>query len=111
MIQWVPSHLNDKGKEEERVARLADGTTAEAHIAGNDKADELAKEGALMHTDITQVLAEADGRREITRLVQNMMVQIWQEHKEIDSRTSNEDAYDDDPWDTCVQTIPSQPLR
>ena len=52
-IEWVPSHLSDKGKEEELASKLAGGTTTEERILGNDKADESAKLGAQQHRDVT----------------------------------------------------------
>ena len=38
---------------------------------------------------------EPDARLEITRLTQHMLVQIWQQHKQIDARTDDEDLLDD----------------
>ena len=42
----------------------------------------MAKHGAEMHTNIDALIAEADLRKEITCLAQNMMVTIWQEFRQ-----------------------------
>ena len=100
-IQWVPSHLNDEGKEAERADKIERGITTEQRIHGNDRADELAKEGAMLHDDIAQLIIEADARKEVTRLTQNMMVQIWQQHAQVDDRIIAEDAMCDDAVEDC----------
>ena len=48
-IQRMPSHLNDPDKAEQRKRALESCIICEADIAGNDEADKLARDGALMH--------------------------------------------------------------
>ena len=79
-------------------------TTTDEHIRGNDKADELAKLGAQIHADHSHELSAAVGRREITRLVQNMMVQIWLQHIALDDQKEAASGIeeDPDPWEDMI---------
>ena len=75
-IEWMPSHLSESGQEHKKKKYLERGGTLEA-IAGNDGADDLAKKGASIHhkKGIRHYLAEA--RTDLTKITQNMMVEIW----------------------------------
>ena len=50
-----------------------------------------------MHTDTEDIRRKARYRAELTRTVQNMMVEIWMEH-----RASDGTEYSDDPTDIQI---------
>ena len=99
-IEWMPSHLSDSGSEGKKKKYLDGGGDAK-HIAGNDKADALAKKGAEEH-EVCGVRAHLAGAREkLTRIVQNMMVDIWRSEladrfPEKDSKCERIEDDDDD---------------
>ena len=42
-VQWMPSHLGEKGKEKQKEDAISAGLLEEEDILGNDEADKLAK--------------------------------------------------------------------
>ena len=48
-VRWVPSHLDEEGRQADRTKALADGITTDKHIAGNSMADRQADLGRKQH--------------------------------------------------------------
>ena len=68
-------HIKDK-KEQKRRALLS-GIIVEEDILGNDGADKLANDGALMHTSNAYMAKRAQHRKDLTTVVQKMQAEIW----------------------------------
>lgn len=94
--QWIPSHLDDADhpNHKKRDKYLRDGTTTLQHIHGNAQADKVADEGTALHTTDADALYDAKIRTKITRIVQNMMVTIWREHRDKEDVTTDTDIAD-----------------
>ena len=81
--QWIPGHLNDPEHPNyaKRCTYIKKGTVTELDIQGNQEADKLADQGVAGHADISHLIVRATKRREVTRLAQNMMGDIWSAHR------------------------------
>ena len=94
-IQWMPSHLAEKGNEVKREKYLSRGTVVAEDILGNDGADDLAKSGACKHTPIGHIINAAADRRTTAIIFQKMYVHIWDKHLQgCDQETLKANAAD-----------------
>jgi ribonuclease HI len=80
VIEWIPAHLDEDKYKDKRKAFLASGGT-ELQIESNCQADALAKQGAEMVNVDEQCYFRFKVRKWLTRIVQNMMVDIWSAEK------------------------------
>ena len=130
--QWIPGRLDDleHPNYRKRGAYFQNGIVTELDIQGNKEADKLADQGVAGHADISRLLVRAAKRKEVTRLVQNMMVDIRNAHKKEDEikdpegivamssvypiETGQYDDYDYDPlahYDDFPSTLPGIPTN
>ena len=79
-ITWMPSHLDEDKKKEERDKFIANGGTEE-WIRGNCGADDMAKRGAALGAPPEHLLAREKITRTFARAVQRMAVHIWAAEK------------------------------
>ena len=84
----MPSHLDDEGKQDQRVKFIAQGGCQE-WIAGNDGADEMAKRGAALAAPPEHLLAREKILRTFTRTVQRMLVHVWAAEKGINNEQAS----------------------
>ena len=75
VIRWTPSHLDDAGNEEKRRKYLSNGVTNLACIAANARADELAAAGVRSHGIPAIDLLLAHDRSQLSRIIQNHIIQ------------------------------------
>ena len=75
-VEWMPSHLSESGHELKKKKYLERGGTLAA-IQGNDGADDLAKKGAALHHTKGLRHYVAETRTDLTKIIQNMMVEMW----------------------------------
>ena len=95
-VQWMPSHLNDKDKAEQKRRALLSGIIDEEDILGNDGADKLANDGALMHTSNAYMAKRAQHRKDLTTVVQKMQAEIWNafiSNADPDTVAADEEAF------------------
>jgi len=81
IIQWMPAHLDEERYKKKREKYIASGGTT-VQIDSNCQADELAKQGADMVEVDEQCYFRFKVRKWLTRIVQNMLVDIWSAEKE-----------------------------
>jgi hypothetical protein len=81
IILWMPAHLDEERCKKKREKYIASGGTSQ-HIESNCQADELAKQGADMVEIDEQCYFRFKVRKWLTRIVQNMLVDIWSAEKE-----------------------------
>jgi ribonuclease HI len=81
IIQWMPAHLDEEKYKIKREKYIANGGTI-VQIESNCCADELAKQGADMIEVDEQCYFRFKVRKWLTRIVQNMLVDIWSTEKE-----------------------------
>jgi len=76
-VAWVPGHLDEKKNQQKRELYLKNGTTSVRHILGNCGADLLADKGYEMHTSIKELIWKAQHRKDLTVIVQRMLLDLW----------------------------------
>jgi len=81
VIEWIPARLDEARYKEKRAKFLANGGT-EMQIESNCQADALAKQGAELVSVNEQCYFRFKIRKWLTRIVQNMMVDIWSAEKQ-----------------------------
>ena len=79
-VRWMPSHLDEEGKQAQREAFIAQGGKQE-WIRGNCGADEMAKKGAKLAAPPGHLLEREKILRTFTRTVQRMLVHVWAAEK------------------------------
>ena len=94
-IQWMPSHCSEPGNEVKLAKYLKLGIMCDEDVKGNDGADELAKNGANLHTSIDHLFNAAVDRKRVATAVQKMYLCIWDMHI-ASSDTATQSADDAD---------------
>ena len=74
----MPSHLDETKNEHKKLDAIQKLGIQEHDIRGNCKADELAKQGALLHATDKAGYHAASDRKKITCIVQQMQLHIWE---------------------------------
>ena len=77
-IQWMPGHLDNPNNAKKRDKYLKDGIIEQQDIVGNVAADTLANTGADAHVCIKDLIIEMHDKRQVTILIQKMLLDIWE---------------------------------
>ena len=115
-IEWMPSHLEEKESINRKNKYIREGGL-EQHIDGNVQADVLAKKGAEEHSVCDVRVHLAEQRKNLTMLVQSMMVDIWTAETQFrfpsdpEKAISSEDAQDREQMLHLFHDDPSNDLR
>jgi hypothetical protein len=84
---WIKGHLDDDKHKELRAELLEKEIICQEDIQWNIEADKLAEEGAKMNCIDTEVIVQAQNRRDLCMVTHRMMINLWSIRvKDIDIR-------------------------
>jgi len=105
IAKWMPSHLDDPKKSEQKDKAIANGLINEEDIEGNVQADKLADEGVKQHVCNKHHAAFASDRRQITITVQKMMLTVWEAYLENNLLAQEINGYDEQEVEAAMQQM------
>ena len=93
VVQWMPSHLGEAGREKELAQARQRLEITDDMVHGNDQADRYAEEGRKMHLSIAPALREAGARMKGTVAAHRACLRIWSRHMQIVTAKCTDKAF------------------
>ena len=84
----MPSHLEEERNAKKPQHFLDKGLITQEDIKGNVEADKLAFQGADAHEKITEIITDMHDKRQLTILVQKMLLSVWEDFISSDNDCS-----------------------
>jgi ribonuclease HI len=96
VVTWIPGHT--------KLTDVEEGRTTEENRRGNEKVDELAKQGARANACPQRLVDKAKRRKEIGKVLHDGFADILIARRTVMSASTmtaeDEDEYPEDPWAT-----------
>ena len=102
----MPSHT---GEDSAKAARICKLIFDKEDVAGNDGADLFAKEGVTVAQSDPSELPPAQDRMVLTRMAQDIMVEVWMAHRNATPKAEHDDLELDEAELAFLERSADQP--